>query len=138
MKEIGEFLGWVGVVGYAIAVLNYFIKYVYKRYISKLPSDKKRYAVIYRNVMKYVVKYHKMVGIITSVAIIVHFYVMFTTKGLSVTGLIAAIIMWSIFILGIYGAYINKKVRGKWVNVHRFLAFALIVTIIVHVLFKAS
>lgn len=136
MKELGKFLGWVGTIFYIVAMVNYFIKYVNKKFISKLPSDKKKYVSIYRVIMKYVVKYHKIVGMAASIAIIVHFYIMYTIRGLSVPGLVAAIVMWILFILGIYGVYIKKDVRGKWVNVHRFLAFALIVLIIIHLLFK--
>lgn len=136
MKEFGKFLGWVGTIFYIIAIANYLIKYVNKKFISKLSSDKKKYVSIYRVIMKYVVKYHKIVGVVASIAIMAHFYIMYTTRGLSVPGFAAAIVMWILFILGIYGVYVKKNVRGKWVKVHRLLAFALIVLIIIHLLFK--
>ena len=85
-------MGWIGAWGYAIALINYFIKFIYKKYIVKLPPEKKKYANIYRMIMKYIVKYHKIIGIIASISIMAHFYLMYTSVRLSVTGLIAAII----------------------------------------------
>lgn len=38
-----------------------------------------------------------------------------------------------IFILGFYGAVINKNIKGIWLKVHRLIAFALIIVIALHV-----
>lgn len=133
MREFGKFLGWVAVVGYAIALLGFFCKYINKKYINKLPKDKKQIATYYRLIMKYILKLHKLAGIVASIAIMVHFYIMFTSRGLSISGLLAALVMWSVFALGIYGYAINKNLRGSWVKPHRALAFLLILLIIVHV-----
>lgn len=86
--------------------------------------------------MKYILKFHKLAGIIASVSIAVHFYLMYNNYGLSIPGLIAAIVMWIVFALGIYGFAINKNLRGSWVKPHRILAFVLVILIISHVLFK--
>lgn len=133
--EFGKFLGWVAVWGYGIALLNFVMKYVNKQYVNKLPKDKKAYIDIYRTIMKYVIRYHKAAGIIASVAIMFHFYFMFTSMGLSVPGLIAAITMWTVFTLGIYGYAVLKNPRGSWVKIHRVLSFMLIVLIVFHVMF---
>lgn len=39
-----------------------------------------------------------------------------------------------IFFLGVYGAYINKSRKGKWLKVHRAMAFALLLAIVIHVI----
>ncbi|KOF57694.1 MULTISPECIES: hypothetical protein [Clostridium] len=135
MKEIAGLLGWIGIWGYILALLNFFVKYINKKFINKLPKDKQKLISGYRIIMKYIVKYHKVIGIVASLAIIVHLYLMYTRIGLSIPGLIAALIMWTIFALGIYGVAINKNFRGKWVKVHRVLAFILIFVMLFHVMF---
>lgn len=135
MKEMAGLFGWIGVWGYAIALLNFFMKYINKTYINKLPKDKEKFKSIYRGIMKFVVKYHKIAGVIASIAIVVHFYLMYSYKGLSIPGLIAAIVMWLVFTIGIYGFGINKNMRGNWVKIHRILSFLLIVLIVFHVMF---
>lgn len=135
MKQIAGLLGWIGVWGYVMALINFFVKYINKKYINKLPKDKQKFIKVYRTIMRYIVKYHKIIGAVASVAIIGHLYFMYNRIGLSVPGLIAAVIMWIIFALGIYGA-INKNFKGKWLRVHRVLAFLLIFMVIFHVMFK--
>lgn len=135
MKEFGKLLGWIGLWAYIILLLNFFMKYINKKYISKLPKDKKKYTNVYRLVMKYVVKYHKIIGIIAPIAIIGHFYFMYNYIGLSVPGLIATIVMFITVLLGIYGV-ISKNIRGRWLKVHRFLSFILIILIVFHIMFK--
>lgn len=134
MKDFAGFLGWVVVVGYGIALLNFFMKYFNKIYISKLSKEKKKYVDIYRFIMKVIIRYHRLAGAIASIALIVHFYILYNLRGLSISGLIAGIFMWIVFTFGIYGVYINKSIRGNWLKVHRILSFILIALIIFHIL----
>lgn len=134
MREVAEFFGWISLLGYSISVLNFFMKYINKKYINKLSKENKKYIDMYRLIMKYVVRYHKLAGVIASVSIIVHFYLMYKYRGLSITGLIAAIFMWIVGILGIYGFSINKNMRGSWVKIHRILGLILILLVLIHVI----
>lgn len=136
MREIAGLLGWIGAWGYGIALLNFFIKYINKKYINNLPKDRKKFIIFYRTIMKYIVRYHKIAGIIASIAIAGHLYLMYNFRGLSVPGLIAAIVMWIVSIFGIYVFAINKKLRGSWVKIHRILAFILILLIGFHIMFS--
>jgi len=136
MNEIAGFLGWIGAIGYGMALLNFFMKYVNKKYINKLPKEKNKFITIYRKIMKYVVKYHKIFGIVASIAIVIHLYLMYTNIGLSITGLAAAIVMWSIFSLGIYGVLTHQKAKGNWIKIHRLLSFLLILLLVAHLLLK--
>lgn len=136
MKQIAGLLGWIGVWGYVLALINFFVKYVNKKFINKFPKDKQNFIKMYRTIMRYIVKYHKIIGAVASVAIIGHLYLMYKRIGLSVPGLIAALLMWSIFALGFYGAVINKNFKGKWLKLHRVLALLLIFVVIFHVMFK--
>ncbi len=132
MKDFAEFLGWITVISYAIALFNYIFKYINRNYLKKFTN--KKAAGMYKFIMKYVVKYHKLVGIIAVIALTAHFIIMYTLKGLLITGLIAMILMFSVVLLGIYGTYINKKLKAPWLKIHKILAFTLIVAIIVHIL----
>jgi len=134
MREMSGLLGWIGVWGYGIALLNFFMKYINKKYINNLSKDKQKFINIYRTIMKYVVRYHKIAGVVASIAIVAHFYLMYTFRGLSISGLIAALVMWTVLTLGIYGFGINKNMRGSWVKFHRGLSFLLILLIVFHVI----
>ena len=134
MYDIAGILGWIVVWGFVFVMLNFVLKFFNKKLISKLPQDKKKFVVIYRTVMKFVLKYHKLVGIITSLTVIIHLVLMSIFVKVSITGLIAMILMLGIFFLGIYGAYFNKNLKGIWLKIHRVLAFLLIIAIIVHVM----
>ncbi|WP_207720056.1 hypothetical protein [Clostridium algidicarnis] len=134
MKTIIEFLGWLTVVSFGLAILNFFVKYVNKKYISKLPKDKKNFVDMYRKFMRILIKYHKLFGLVAIVSSISHFALNYYFNGIKITGLIALGIMIFIGGLGIYGAYINKKYTGTWLKIHRIAAFTLIVSIIIHVI----
>lgn len=132
MKHIAGLMGWISFWMFIIALLNFWVKYINKKYINKLS----KYKNIYVKFMKYIVKYHKVIGIIAFIALIVHAVVMYMYKGLSLPGLVAAIIMFIVFALGIYGYALNKKMRGSWLKVHRVLSFILLALIVFHVAFS--
>ena len=137
-------LGWITGIGFGIALLNYILKYVNKNYIvkldkSKLTEKQNKFISYYREVMKLVVKNHKLVGIVTTVALISHVALsIIIKKRISITGLVAGGLMLLMVTLGVYGVYINKDYKGKWLKYHRTIAFLLIVAIIAHGLFKAK
>lgn len=130
------FLGWVTAISFSLAILNFFVKYINKKYISKLGKEKKQLVDMYRKVMKIIIKNHKLVGSIAVVSVLTHFFIAFSSNRISITGIIAATIMASIFCLGVYGAYINKNYKAMWLKVHRVLAFTLILAIATHVLIR--
>lgn len=76
-KDLIGILGWVTVISFGIAILNYFIKYVNKKYISKLGKDKKQIVDIYRKIMKIIVKNHKLAGTIAVISVLAHFFIAF-------------------------------------------------------------
>jgi hypothetical protein len=133
-EDLIGLLGWVTAISFGIAILNFFVKYINKKYISKLGKDKKQIVDLYRKIMRIIVKNHKLVGTIAVVSVLIHFFIAFSANRIKITGIIAAAIMAILFLLGFYGAYINKNYKGMWLKVHRILAFSLIIAIIVHVL----
>lgn len=48
---------------------------------------------------------YKIAGIVASMAIVGHFYLMYNFRKISISGLIAAIVMWTVFTLGIWCCY---------------------------------
>jgi len=134
--SIAKLFGWIVVIGYAVALMNYFVKQINKKYVSKLPKEQKKFKDFYMKIMKFVIKNHKTIGILTSLIIICHFIIIFIKEGISITGLIAVVIMLLVFLLGIFGAYFNKSKERNWVKIHRALAFALVLAIPAHLMFK--
>lgn len=130
------FLGWVTGISFGLAILNFFVKYVNKNFINKLGKDKKQIVDLYRVAMKLIIKNHKLVGTIAVVAVSTHFFVAFSAGDIKITGIIAAVLMLIIFILGVFGTYIKKSNKGIWLKIHRIISFALIIAISIHVLLQ--
>jgi hypothetical protein len=70
-------------------MMNFVLKAIHKNFISKLGKEKKKFVDIYRAIMKFVVKYHKLAGIITSLTVIIHLILMSIYVEVSISGLIA-------------------------------------------------
>lgn len=144
MREFANLLGWITLYGFGLAILNFFVKFIFKNYIAtfikKKPTEAKKYTKlisIYKIVMKYVVKYHKVLGGIGMLVLLFHLTLELQYRHLSTTGLIAAILMVVVVILGILGATVfKKKPRGTWLIVHRVAAFSLIIFILLHLTIK--
>lgn len=133
MKEIGEFLGWLIIISYVLTILNFILKAVNKKYSKKISSSP-NFRKYYNILMKFIVKNHKLFGLLTIVFILSHFLVQFLNMGLNIPGLIAAILMLCQIFLGMYGAYINKKRTGLWFYAHRTIAVILAIAILIHIL----
>ncbi|MBU3158468.1 hypothetical protein KPL37_01615 [Clostridium frigoris] len=115
-------------------MLNYFVKVINKRYISKLGKEKKQMIDLYRKLMKLIIKYHKLAGTIAIFTVLTHFIIAFSSGRISITGIVAASFMVIIFFLGVYGAFINKNRKGMWLKVHRTMAFVLLLAVVIHII----
>ncbi|MBX4260639.1 hypothetical protein KTC96_05290 [Clostridium estertheticum] len=115
-------------------MLNYFVKFINKKYISKLGKEKKPIVDLYRKLMKIIIKYHKLAGTIAIFTVLTHFIIAFSAGHISITGIVAASFMVIIFLLGVYGAFINKNRKGMWLKIHRTMAFALLLAIVIHII----
>lgn len=135
MGQFAGLFGWIVIWGFCFELMNYIMKFVNKKFITKLPPEKKEFVGIYRTIMKFVIKFHRPVGIITVSAAIVHLALMGMFVGIKLNGIVALALMVCLVFLGIYGAYINKNYKGKWLKAHRFIAFAVILSIGAHLLF---
>lgn len=132
MEEIGEFLGTLIIVFYALAVSRYFFKWIYKLFKTQLEKND-GVNILFKKVMRIFMKYHGVFGVLTVLAVLAHFFVQFTSKGLSITGLIAASAMTFQVLLGVYGTKVKNKWR-YWSLIHRILATVILVMILIHVI----
>lgn len=132
MEELGGLFGYLIILFYALAVLNFCFKFLNRKFRDKLKKNDKFYKN-YMKVLKLFVKYHRYFGGATIILILVHFYLQFIHFGISITGCIAAGVMVLQIALGIYGQV--KKPKGKvWILLHRGIAVLLLVTILIHII----
>ena len=131
MDSIGNFLGTLTGLGFGLALLNYPVKWINKRWISKLPKDSS-VRQLYLTLMKWIVKNHRYFALAAAVALVIHLTLQITFKWVSSTGLIAAGLLISTVLLGAYGFVVLKGKRGKWLNVHQLLTVLTVFAILVH------
>ena len=135
MDELGNLLGTLTGIGFLLALLNYPIKWVNKRWISKLnkQSALKKY---YTKIMQWLIKYHRFFAFGAMITLIIHLVLQINFKWLSTTGLISAGLLLANVLLGAYGYFQQKRKRGPWLHVHQFVTLALLVAVIVHDTFR--
>ncbi|MGV8905465.1 MAG: hypothetical protein ACOH15_02565 [Acetobacterium sp.] len=134
--DLIELLGSLTVLCFILAISNYFVKVVNKKYINKLGVEKKPFVDLYRKIMKVIIKNHKLVGTIAIAAMLTHLFIGVTSNNIRILGIVSALLMGAIFILGFYGAFINKNKKAVWLKIHRILPFILIIAIGMHVIIK--
>lgn len=134
IEDLLILLGWITAISYSMAVSNYFVKYINKKYISKLGEAHKEIIKRYRRIMKFIVKNHKWIGTIAILSLMVHVALAMRFNRIMLTGIISASLITAVFLLGLYGSYINKGHRGIWLKIHRILAFLLIIAVVIHIM----
>lgn len=135
MEVVGKFFGLVAVFCFCATMMNFIVKYVRKNFskqIKKFPILDKYFPLL----TTVFVKYHKSWGLLAIFALLIHFIIMWTKIGLSITGVIAAIIFVLQVVLGVYGSKKKNKRSGIWFYTHRIIGLVLAVTILGHLLFK--
>lgn len=136
MRGFVGFFGSLTAISFGISVFNYFIKWINKNVINKLDKKYDNIKKYYRLLMKTVVKYHKYFGITAGISSVIHLILSINTIGISILGLISFVLIWIVALMGIVNVYLAKTKSRGWVKAHRTLAFLLILSIIVHVMFK--
>ena len=117
MEELSGLFGYLIILFYALAVLNFFFKFLNRNFRDKLKINENFYK-FFMIILKLLVKYHRYFGGATIILILIHFYLQYIRLDISVTGFLAAGIMILQILLGIYGQVKNPK--GKmWLMIHR-------------------
>lgn len=135
MYRLGGLLGILTTVFLGLALLNYILKWVNKRFVSKLPKTSK-FKGAYIKVMKFAVQKHRWFGLGATVSMLAHLILQITFAWVSTTGLIAASLL---VINGFIGAWLHFKLKGKrgpFLMVHRAMGVLLIAAVAVHVITK--
>lgn len=132
MEELGGLFGYLIILFYALAVLNFCFKFLNRNYRDKLKKNESFYKT-FMKILKLLVKYHRYFGGATIIFILIHFYLQFIRLGINITGCLAAVVMIIQILLGIYGQV--KKPKGKvWIIFHRGIAALLLITILIHII----
>lgn len=133
MYLFGRLLGWLIVTCFTLTVLNYFVKRINRRFISKLPKDSEirlKFSVF----MRFIVKNHRYFAMMTTLALITHFVIQYLSWGFYPTGVIAGSLMIGQGAVGAFGTYAKGKKPGPWLYLHRTIAVLLTVAILLHIL----
>lgn len=133
MGEFGESLGILTLILFSVAVSNYVVKFINRKWGKQIANHPK-FKSIWSKVMRFIVKYHRYFGIAALLSLALHFYVQSTFVYLSTSGILAGSLLLAQFALGVYGAYINKKRKGLWFYTHRTISVLLLIAIVNHVL----
>ncbi|MGL4738038.1 MAG: hypothetical protein ACRCW2_11360 [Cellulosilyticaceae bacterium] len=135
LGELGNLLGWFIIISYGLALINFCFKIINKRFKVQLnthPKIKK----IYHQVMKFVMKNHHIFGSMAAGLIILHLSIQWYTKGILLTGVIAALLILAEVIGGIVGAAKKWKQHKLWLAYHRMVGILIAVAIVIHLLVK--
>ena len=130
--DLGEFLGYAIITLYGLTVLNYFVKLANKKLRAEINKNK-TFAKGFSLLTKFIVRNHKLFGLLTIVVLLSHAANQFLIYGISLTGGLAASVLILQVALGIYG-YKAKKKGKSWLRIHRSVALLLLVAIGIHVL----
>ena len=132
MGELGEFLGVLTAFLFTLAVLNFCIKFVNRKWVMKLPKESK-FKQGYTTGMKFLVKNHRFFGIGAAVLMVAHVVLQILFKWTSVTGIItAALAVVTVMLGGIM--FKAKKRTPAMLWAHRGAVIALILAFLAHVI----
>lgn len=132
MSEYGSFFGWLIIGGLVLTLMNYPVKWIYRKWISGMDREsgfRRAYLVF----QKLIVRHHRFFAAFATLMLIIHLAIQLQYRWLSVTGLIAAILMAANVFLGGYGHYIRKKKPSAWLYMHRSIAVLAVLAVIFHI-----
>jgi len=131
LEDLGELSGGLIIFFFGLSIAQYVLKFINKRFGKTLRKAPKLYKY-YIWLMKQTIKFHKLFGILTIVAILTHFAIQFSYRGLSVTGVIAAGFMILQAVLGSFGFFTKTKSK-VWLYTHRILSVVILIAILIHI-----
>lgn len=132
MYQLGNLFGVLTAVLFGLAVLNYVVKFVNRKWVMKLPKES-QFKKTYGACMKFLVKNHRFFGIGAAVLMVVHVVLQIVFKWVSVTGIVAAVLAVVTVGLGMR-LFKAKKRTPAMLWAHRGAVIALICAMIAHVI----
>ena len=131
MGEIGKVLGILTASLFGVAILNFVVKFVNRRWVVKLPRES-GFRRGYTSVMKFLVKNHRFFGFGAAALMAAHIVVQILFRWVSVTGIVTAGLAIVTVALGIF-MFKAKKRTPAMLWAHRGAAVALIAALVAHV-----
>jgi len=131
MNELGELFGSLIIILYVLTISKYILRNVDKKYSEQI--SKFKYYNIYLKIKKIIMKYHRVFGVSTILVLLIHFIMQFTSKGISITGALAATLLISQVVLGIY-MVINKKKLKPLLKIHKIISIIILLAILIHII----
>ena len=129
---MGEFFGILIIILYGLTISKYILRFIDKKYKDKL-SKYETFYKIFSIIKKFVMKNHRILGVSSILVLLIHFIIQFSTVGFSLTGLLAAVLLISQAILGIY-MVVNRKRFKTILKIHKVLASVLLIAILIHII----
>ncbi len=132
MNQLGNLFGILTAVLFGIAILNYFVKFVNRKWVVKLPKENK-FKKNYMIGMKFLVKNHRFFGFGAAVLMVAHVVLQIIFKWVPVTGILAAALAVVTVSLGVV-LFKAKKRTPAMLWAHRGAVIALVLAIAAHVI----
>ena len=131
MGELGELLGILTAVLFGLAIFNFVVKFVNRKWVTKLPKENK-FKKGYQSVMKILVKNHRFFGFGAAVLMVGHVVIQILYQWVSITGILTAALAVVSVALGVV-LFKAKKRTPAMLWAHRGAVIALILSFITHV-----
>lgn len=132
-QDYGPLLGWLLVIMISGSILNYFVKFIAKKYRSKIVKHQVGKSILNFFITLFV-RNHRFFGFISLIILLAHFLIQFSVYGLNLTGALAATLLISQIIIGIYLHVKKKTIKDSGFIIHRTFAVLLIFAIALHIL----
>ena len=135
LEQIGKNLGWVVVWTFAFAIMLFIIRYINKNYMTQITNKlkgKKNYLEKKKKTIGFIIKKHKMFGLIATSVVFLHLAIMWKYVEFSISGIIALVLMVLVAGVGVISTYLKKQKKAPLTKAHSVLALSLLIAIIVH------
>jgi hypothetical protein len=134
MSQLGHYIGILTAITFSLAILNFVIKWINRKWVVKLPKESK-FKAGYMKVMKFLVKNHRFFAFTAVALMVAHVILQVTYKWVSPTGIVTASLAVITAVLGII-MFKAKKRTPAMLWAHRGSVIALILAFLVHAITK--
>ncbi|MFY9399352.1 MAG: hypothetical protein WAR22_13415 [Desulfomonilia bacterium] len=135
--NLTELAGWLTLAAVFGAFASFLLKQISREYVKKLGKEHADFVEAYRSFMRAVIRRHRYFGMTAAALVIAHAGLVVSRSVISASGLTSALLLFATAGLGAWGFYGRRSPRGGWLSTHRGLAFVLLISIIVHLFYKA-
>ena len=134
MTFLGRALGILTASLYLLAILNFFVKWINRTWVMKLPKES-GFRGAYQSVMKFLVKNHRFFAMGAVAVMAAHVVVQILFQWVSITGIIAVAFALIAAVLG-WIMFRAKKRTLAMLWAHRSAVIALTAAVVIHIITK--